>query len=117
MNINTNTMSKIKKYDEHVSHYAYLTYFKDEGMYKVKGTVRVNIEEASNPSKERGYDHFHEVADVDLEFFVNDKKCTYAGFRSIYEELFGKGKFIVYEENLYEEFEAHYLANKVKIKL
>jgi hypothetical protein len=109
-------MSKIKKHDEHVSHYAYVTYFKDEGMYKVKASVHVNIEEASKPSKERGYENFHDVTDVDLEFFVNDKKCTYAGFRSIYEELFGKGKFIVYEENLYEEFEAYYLENKVKIK-
>jgi hypothetical protein len=108
-------MSKFKKYDEHVSHYAYLTYFKDEGMYKVKGTVRVNIEEASNPSKERGYDHFHEVTDVDLEFFVNDKKCNYVGFKDLYQKLFNKSNWDVYEEKLYEEFEAHYLENKVKL--
>ena len=31
------------------------------------------------------------------------------------EELFGKSKFTTYEENLWEEFEAHYLANKVKL--
>ena len=69
-------MSKIKKHDEHVSHFAYVTYFKDEGMYKVKASVHVNIEEASKPSKERGYENFHEVTDVDLEFFVNDKNVT-----------------------------------------
>ena len=103
-------MSKIKKYDEHVSHYAYVTYFKDEGMYEVKASVHVNIEEGEKRL-------YHDVTDVDLEFFVNGKKCTYAGFRNIYEELFGKGMFIVYEENLYEEFEGHYLENKVKIKL
>ena len=108
-------MSKIKKHDEHVSHYAYVTYFKDEGMYKVKGSVHVHIEEASKPSKGRGYENFHEVTDVNLEFFVNDKRCTYAGFRSIYEELFGKNTFTEYEERLWEEFEAHYLANKVKL--
>jgi hypothetical protein len=108
-------MSKIKKHDEHVSHYAYVTYFKDEGMYKVKATVRVNIEEASNPSKERGYDHFHEVTDVDLEFFVNDKKCNYVGFKDLYQKLFNKSNWDVYEEKLYEEFEAHYLENKVKL--
>ena len=110
-------MSKIKKYDEHVSHYAYVTYFKDEGMYKVKATVRVNIEETSKPSKERGYENFHEVTDVDLEFFVNDKKCNYVGFKDLYQKLFNKSNWDEYEENLWEEFEAHYLANKVKIKL
>ena len=108
-------MSKIKKHDEHVSHFAYVTYFKDEGMYKVKASVHVNIEEASNPSKERGYDHFHEVTDVDLEFFVNDKKCNYAGFKDLYEKLFNKSNWREYEEKLYEEFEAHYLENKVKL--
>ena len=103
-------MSKIKKHDEHVSHYAYVTYFKDEGMYKVKGTVRVNIEE--------GVDQlYHEVTDVDLEFFVNDKKCNYVGFKDLYQKLFNKSNWDEYEENLWEEFEAHYLANKVKIKL
>lgn len=101
-------MSKIKKHDEHVSHYAYVTYFKDEGMYKVKGSVHVNIEEGAKQL-------FHEVTDVELEFFVNDKKCTYVGFKNMYEELFGKGMFITYEENLYEEFVDHYLANKVKL--
>ena len=107
-------MNKIKKHDEHVSHFAYVTYFKDEGMYKVKGSVHVNIEEASKASKEKGYENWHEVNDVELEFFVNDKKCTYVGFKNMYEELFGEGKFITYEENLWEEFEAHYLENKVK---
>ena len=110
-------MSKIKKHDEHVSHYAYVTYFKDEGMYKVKGSVHVNIEEASKASKERGYENWHEVTDVDLEFFVNDKKCTYAGFRSIYEELFGKNTFRAYENDLYDVFREHYMKNKVKLKL
>ena len=108
-------MSKIKKHDEHVSHYAYVTYFKDEGMYKVKGSVHVNIEEASKASKERGYENWHEVTDVDLEFFVNDKKCKYVGFSNMYEELFGKGTFDTYYTKLYKEFEAYYLANKVKL--
>ena len=109
-------MSKIEKYDEHVSHYAYVTYFKDEGMYKVKASVHVNIEEASKFSKERGYESFHEVTDVDLEFFINDKKCTYSGFKEMYGKLFTTNSWKVYEEGLYEEFEAHYLNNKVKIK-
>jgi len=108
-------MSKIKKYDEHVSHYAYVTYFKDEGMYKVKATVRVNIEEASKPSEERGYENWHEVTDIDLEFFVNDKKCNYVGFKDLYQKLFNKSNWDEYEENLWKEFEAHYLANKVKL--
>jgi len=103
-------MSKIKKYDEHVNHYAYVTYFKDEGMYKVKASVHVNIEE--------GVDQlYHDVTDVDLEFFVNDKKCNYVGFKDLYEKLFNKSNWREYEECLWEEFEAHYLANKVKIKL
>ena len=103
-------MSKIKKHSEHVSHFVYVTYFKDEGMYKVKASVHVNIEEGSDNRL------FHEVTDVDLEFFINDKKCTYSGFKEMYEKLFSKGMFITYEENLYEEFEEHYLNNKIKIK-
>ena len=105
-------MSKIKKHDEHVSHFAYVTYFKDEGMYKVKGSVHVNIEEEK---EEEGYENFHEVTDVDLEFFVNDKKCSYVGFKDLYQKLFNNSSWKEYEENLYEEFEAHYLANKVKL--
>ena len=101
-------MSKIKKHDEHVSHYAYVTYFKDEGMYKVKASVHVNIEEGAKQL-------FHEVTDVNLEFFVNDKKCNYVGFKDLYEKLFNKSNWKEYEENLWEEFEAHYLANKVKL--
>ena len=109
-------MSKIKKYDEYVSHYAFVTYFKDEGMYKVKGSVHVNIEEASKPSKKRGYENWHEVTDVDLEFFINDKKCTYPGFKEMYGKLFGENKFKNYERELYDEFTENYLKNKVKIK-
>jgi len=101
-------MSKIKKHDEHVSHYAYVTYFKDEGIYKVKGSVHVNIEEGAKQL-------VHEVTDVELEFFVNDKKCTYVGFKNMYGELFGKDMFTNYEEKLYEEFVNHYLENKVKL--
>jgi len=103
-------MSIIKKHPEHVSHFVIATYFKDEGMYKVKASVHVNIEEGSDNRL------FHEVTDVDLEFFINDKKCTYSGFKEMYEKLFSKGMFITYEENLYEEFEEHYLNNKIKIK-
>ena len=109
-------MSKIKKYHEHVSHYAYVTYFKNEGMYKVKGSVHVNIEEATPGSIKRGYDHWHEVIDVELEFFINDKKCTYVGFKNMYGELFGENKFKNYERELYDEFTENYLKNKVKIK-
>ena len=101
-------MSKIKKYHEHVSHFAYVTYFKDEGMYKVKASVHVNIEEGAKQL-------YHEVTDVSLEFFVNDKKCNYVGFKDLYQKLFNKSNWKEYEENLWEEFEAHYLANKVKL--
>lgn len=101
-------MSKIKKHDEYVSHFAYITYFKDEGMYKVKASVHVTIDEGAEQL-------FHEVTDVELEFFVNDKKCKHAGFSNMYEELFGKGTFDTYYIKLQEEFEAHYLENKVKL--
>ncbi len=109
-------MSKIKKHSEHVNHFAYVTYFKDEGMYKVKASVHVNIEEPTPRSMERGYDQWHEVTDVELEFFINDKKCTYVGFKEMYEKLFTTNSWKAYEEGLYEEFEAHYLNNKVKVK-
>ena len=109
-------MSKIEKYNEHVSHYAYVTYFKNEGMYKVKGSVYVNIEEATPASIKRGYDHWHEVTDVDLEFFINDKKCTYPGFKEMYGKLFGENKFKNYERELYDEFTENYLKNEFKIK-
>ena len=109
-------MSKIEKHYEQVSHYAYVTYFKDEGMYKVKASLHVNIEEVSDLLKKKGYEHVHDVTDVDLEFFINDKKCTYVGFKEMYEKLFTTNSWKAYEEGLWEEFEAHYLNNKVKIK-
>jgi hypothetical protein len=101
-------MSEIKKHDEHVSHYAYVTYFKDEGMYKVKGSVHVNIEE--------GVDQlYHEVTEVNLEFFVNDKRCNYVGFKDLYQKLFNNSSWKEYESNLWDEFTTHYLENKVKL--
>ena len=109
-------MSKIEKYSEHLHYYAYVTYFKDEGMYKVKASLHVNIEEPTPSSRERGYDTWHDVTDVDLEFFVAGKKCTYVGFKEIYEKLFTTNSWERYERDLYEEFEAHYMKNKVKIK-
>ena len=109
-------MSKIEKHYEHVNHFAYVTYFKDEGMYKVKASVHVNIEKANPRSIEKGYEHVHQVTDVDLEFFINDKKCSYPGFKEMYGKLFTTNSWKAYEEGLYEEFEAHYLNNKVKIK-
>ncbi len=109
-------MSKIEKHDEYVSHFAYVTYFKDEGMYKVKASVHVNIEEPTPSSRERGYDQWHEVTDVELEFFVADKKCTYVGFKEMYEKLFTTNSWKKYELGLQAEFEAHYMKNKVKIK-
>lgn len=102
-------MSKIKKHDEYVSHHAYVTYFNDKGMYKVKGSVHVNIEESSTLDS-----YVHEVTDIDLEFFINDKKCTYAGFKELYEKLFGKGIFDSHYLKLQEEFEEHYLNNRIK---
>jgi len=109
-------MSKIKKHDEYVSHHAYVTYFNDKGMYKVKGSVYVNIEEASKSSKEKGYENWHEVTDIELEFFVNDKKCKYVGFKELYEKLFGKDTFDSHYGELQSEFEKHYMKNKIKIK-
>ena len=105
-------MSKIKKHDEYVSHHAYVTYFNDKGMYKVKGGVYVNIEESATLNR-----YVHEVTDIDLEFFVNDKKCTYVGFKELYEKLFGKDTFDSHYGKLQEEFEEHYLNNKIKVKL
>ena len=109
-------MSIIIKHDEYVSHYAYVTYFKNEGMYEVKGTVHVNIEEASESSKEKGYENWHEVTDIELQFFVAGKKCTYVGFKELYEKLFTSSSWDKYELSLQEEFEKHYMKNKVKIK-
>ena len=109
-------MSKIKKYDEYVSHYAYVTYFKDEGMFKVKASINVHIEEtaASSGKKEIGF--AHEVTDVDLEFFLNDKKCKHVGFMNMYEELFGINTFDTYYGKLQDEFEEHYMKNPVKVR-
>ena len=102
-------MSKIKKYDQHLSHFAYVTYFKNEGMYKVKASVHVNIEDSRTLNR-----YVHEVTDIDLEFFVNDKKCKYVGFKELYEKLFGEDTFDTYYRKLQDEFEAHYLNNKIK---
>ena len=54
-------MGKIKKHDEYVSHHAYVTYFNDKGMYKVKGGVYVSIEEARVSSTKSIVTYHHEV--------------------------------------------------------
>ena len=110
-------MSKIKKHDEYVSHHAYVTYFNDKGMYKVKAGIYVNIEEAPASSTKSIVTYHHEVTDIELEFFVNDKKCNYVGFKELYEKLFGKDTFDSHYGKLQDEFEEHYLNNKIKVKL
>lgn len=109
-------MSKIKKHDEYVSHYACVTYFKDEEMFKVKATVHVNIEEAAALLGKKEIGFVHEINEIELEFYVNNKKCRYTGLIFPYEELFGKDTFNTYYKKLQEEFEEHYMNNKVKIK-
>tara|TARA_B110001452_G_scaffold81773_1_gene66872 strand:+ start:183 stop:503 length:321 start_codon:yes stop_codon:yes gene_type:complete len=98
-------MSKIKKVDEITDLSVYTKFTKDEGMFQIEARVYSMVSEVPGIGKKYG----HDISEIELGFFINDKKVQYTGFKTLYEQLFGKDTFGDFYYKKSQEFEAAYL--------
>jgi hypothetical protein len=97
-------MSKIKKVDEVTDLSVFTKFTKDEGMFKIEANVYSMVSEVPGATKKWG----HDVTEVELGFLINDKKVNYTGFKTLYNQLFGKDTFGNFYYEKCKEFEAAY---------
>jgi hypothetical protein len=97
-------MSKIKKVDEITDLSVYTKFTKDEGMFQIIAGVYSMVEAIPGVSEKYG----HDVTEIELTFFINDKKVQYTGFKTLYEQLYGKDTFSNFYLEKSKEFEAAY---------
>jgi hypothetical protein len=98
-------MSKIKKVDEITDLSVFTKFTKDEGMFQIEARVYSMVSEVPGIGKKYG----HDISEIELGFFINDKKVQYTGFKTLYEQLFGKDTFGDFYYKKSQEFEAAYL--------
>jgi hypothetical protein len=98
-------MSKIKKVDEITDLSVFTKFTKDEGMFQIEASVYSMVSEVPGVGNKYG----HDVTGVELGFLINGKKVQYTGFKTLYEQLFGKDTFGDFYYKKSQEFEAAYL--------
>jgi len=98
-------MSKIKKVDEVTDLSVFTKFTKDEGMFQIEASVYSMVSMISTAPDKYG----HDVTEVELKFLINDKKVDYTGFKTLYNQLFGKDTFGNFYYEKCKEFEAAYL--------
>jgi len=97
-------MGKIKKVDEVTDLSVFTRFTKDEGMFQIEASVYSMVSETGVGNK-----YGHDISEIELYFFINGKKVQYTGFKTLYEQLFGKDTFNAFYLKKSEEFEVAYL--------
>ena len=97
-------MSKIIKVEEITDLSVFTKFAKDEGMFQIEANVYSMVSEVPGATKKWG----HDVTEVELRFLINDKKVDYTGFKTLYNQLFGKDTFGNFYYEKCKEFEAAY---------
>ena len=95
-------MGKIKKVDEVTDLSVFTRFTKNEGMFQIEASVYSMVEQ-----KEQFYGH--DITEIELKFLVNGKKVNYSGFKTLYDQLFGKDTFGNFYSEKCAEFEVAYL--------
>ena len=98
-------MSEIKKVDEITDLSVFTKFTKDEGMFQIEASVYSTV--STIPIAPDKYDH--DISEVELFFFINNKRVKYTGFKTLYEQLFGKDTFSKYWSEKCEDFKQAYL--------
>ena len=98
-------MSKIKKVDEITDLSVFTKFTKDEGMFQIEANVYSMVSEVPGVGNKYG----HDISEIELGFLINDKKVQYTGFKTLYEQLYGKDTFGDFYYKKSEEFEYAYL--------
>jgi len=97
-------MSKIIKVDEVTDLSVFTRFAKDEGMFQIEASVYSMV--STIPTSPDKYDH--DISEVELFFFINNKKVKYTGFKMLYEQLYGKDTFGKYWSEKCEDFKQEY---------
>ncbi len=97
-------MSKIKKLEEITDLSVYTKFSKDEGMFQIEANVYSMV---TNRVDSPRYDH--DITDIEIGFFINNKSDKHSGFKALYTQLFGENTFNDYYAKKSEEFEQAYL--------
>jgi len=59
-----------------------------------------------------GHQEAYIIHETELTFYIGNKQCKYAGFKELYEKLFGRNKFEEFYDDLTEDFrDEHYKLN------
>lgn len=90
--------NKMKFDNEALDAYSFVTYTKKCEMWTAYVALRVWISPSGVP----------EVQDIEVDFFVEDKRLSYTGFKELYENLFGKDTYQKYTDELAKEAEVLY---------
>ena len=56
--------------------------------------------------REKVYEH--EISDIEIAYYINDKYCRYQGFKELYEKLYGVDSFKKFEQDITYEFKEAY---------
>ena len=107
-------MSKIKKVDEITDLSVFTRFTKDEGMFQIEASVYSMVAKIADSYGKPaipgvGNKYSHDVTGVELGFLINNKKVQYTGFKTLYEQLYGKDTFGDFYYEKAKEFEAAYL--------
>ena len=97
-------MSKIIKVEEITDLSVFTKFAKDEGMFQIEASVYSMVSMAPSPDK-----YNHDISEVELKFIINNKYVKYTGFKTLYNQLFGKDTFGNFYYEKCKEFEAAYL--------
>jgi len=97
-------MSKIIKVEEITDLSVFTKFAKDEGMFQIEASVHSMV--STIPTSPDKYDH--DISEVELFFFINNKKVKYTGFKMLYEQLYGKDTFSKYWSEKCEDFKQEY---------
>jgi hypothetical protein len=97
-------MSKIIKVDEVTDLSVFTRFAKDEGMFQIEASVYSMV--STIPTAPDKYDH--DISEVELFFFINNKKVKYTGFKTLYEQLYGENTFSKYWSEKCEDFKQEY---------
>ena len=99
-------MSKIIKVEEITDLSVFTKFAKDEGVFQIEASVYSMVSDAANTDPDK-YDH--DVTEVELSFLISGKKVQYTGFKTLYNQLYGKDTFGNFYYEKCKEFEAEYL--------
>ena len=76
----------------------------DLGFVEVRALIRSVLQPILVCSDPSGNLVEHDIYETELTFYIGNEQCKYAGFKELYEKLFGRNKFEEFYDDLTEDF-------------